>query len=414
MIRSLFSGVSGLKNHQTRMDVIGNNIANVNTVGFKSGRVLFKEGFAQLLSGATRPQNAQGGINPSQIGLGMQVASVDTIFNQGNIETTGVTTDLAIQGDAFFVLARGAERFYSRAGNFELDAVGRLVSGTNGFRVQGRMGSNGVLSPEVGDIRIPIGQQTPASETKLVEAGGNLDSTLPNGSTRENTITIYDVLGAKHELKISYTKTAANEWTVAAEIVGPPTVAVTIGPSDQLTFNNENGLLTGTGELELTTAALPGGVDPMTFTLDLGAGDVNGLTQFAGTTTAALVGQDGFMSGTLNNFTIDRTGTITGSFTNGQTLILGQVALALFNNPGGLTRAGENFYSTSANSGDAQLTFASADSPSSLVSGALEMSNVDLTQEFTNMIIAQRGFQANGRVITSTDEMLQEVVNLKR
>src|SRR5688572_25929572 len=147
------------------MDVIGNNIANVNTVAFKGGRVTFKEGFAQLLQGASRPQDGQGGANPRQVGLGMQVGSIDTVFNQGNLESTGVATDLAIQGDAFFVLARGNERLFTRAGNFQLDAEGRLVSGTTGLAVQGRAASGGVLLETVGDIRLPTGQQTAAVET---------------------------------------------------------------------------------------------------------------------------------------------------------------------------------------------------------------------------------------------------------
>ncbi len=148
MLRSLFAGVSGLRNNQVRMDVIGNNIANVNTVAFKAGRVTFKEGFAQLLQGASRPPGDQGGINPVQIGLGMQIGSIDQIFNQGNLETTGLNTDVAIQGDSFFVVRKGNQSFYTRAGNFQVDANGQMVSPANGFIVQGRMYDNGVLLGE--------------------------------------------------------------------------------------------------------------------------------------------------------------------------------------------------------------------------------------------------------------------------
>ena len=182
MMRSLFSGVSGLKNHQVRMDVIGNNISNVNTMAFKAGRVTFKEGFAQVLQGAARPTADRGGTNPRQVGLGMQVGSIDTVFNQGNLESTGVATDLAIQGDAFFVVARGSERFFTRAGNFQLDAEGRLVSATNGFAVQGRSAVNGTLLDTIGDIRLPTGQQTAAMETTEATIAGNLNAAAVVGS----------------------------------------------------------------------------------------------------------------------------------------------------------------------------------------------------------------------------------------
>ncbi|HMS02721.1 MAG TPA: flagellar hook-basal body complex protein, partial [Gemmatimonadaceae bacterium] len=162
MLRSLFAGVSGLRNHQVRMDVIGNNISNVNTVAFKAGRVTFKEGFAQLLQGASRPPGDQGGINPIQIGLGMQIGSIDQIFNQGNIETTGLVTDLAIQGDSLFVVRKGNQSFYTRSGNFQVDALGQLVSPTNGFVVQGRMYENGILQDGIQDIRLPFGQKVSA------------------------------------------------------------------------------------------------------------------------------------------------------------------------------------------------------------------------------------------------------------
>lgn len=161
MMRSLFSGVSGLRNHQVRLDVIGNNVANVNTVAFKASRVTFKEGFAQLLQGASRPPGDHGGINPIQVGLGMQVGSIDQIFTQGNIETTGQGTDLAIQGDAFFVVAKGQQHFYSRSGNFQLDADGRLVSPTNGFVVQGRTAIKGVLQEGITVSGSPSARRPP-------------------------------------------------------------------------------------------------------------------------------------------------------------------------------------------------------------------------------------------------------------
>jgi len=166
MMRSLFAAVSGLRNHQTRMDVIGNNIANVNTIGFKSNRVTFEESLSQLVQSASRPPGGQagstGGTNPIQIGLGMSISSIDQIFTQGNLEATGVNTDLAVQGDSFFVVSDGGQNLFTRAGNFQIDSDGRLTLATNGFVVQGRSATSGVLGQTIGDIRLPFGQKAPA------------------------------------------------------------------------------------------------------------------------------------------------------------------------------------------------------------------------------------------------------------
>ena len=442
MMRSLFAGVSGLRNHQVRMDVIGNNVSNVNTVAFKASRVTFKEGFAQLLQGASRPPGDHGGINPIQVGLGMQVGSIDQLFTQGNIETTGATTDLAIQGDSFFVVAKGNEHFYTRSGNFQLDADGRLVSPTNGFVVQGKMAVNGVLVDGIRDIKLPFGQKAAAQATANVTLGGNLDAAAAvfdnsdaNGdgmvndvdfqlnkarevnakSYSETSIGVYDSLGTKHEVKIVMWKTAADQWSWK---VDPQSVPGSITPDAALNINTGTFTFDSKGTLNEpspmpTIQFQPDGAEAVSITVNPGSG-ANGLSHFASTSTAVLRDQDGFTMGDLQNFSIDRTGTITGAFTNGTTQTLGQIVLADFNNPTGLLRTGDNMYAVSGNSGGAVLGYALEGSQSFMTSGALEMSNVDLAQEFTSMIVAQRGFQANGRVITSSDEMLQEVVNLKR
>jgi flagellar hook protein FlgE len=436
MMRSLFSGVSGLRNHQVRMDVIGNNISNVNTVAFKSGRVTFKEGFAQLLQGASRPPGSHGGINPIQVGLGMQVGSIDTLFSQGNLETTGLNTDLAIQGDSFFVVAKGNEHYYTRAGNFQLDADGRLVSPTNGFTVQGRMADNGIFQDGIRDIRLPFGQKTAAKPTDSVALAGNLNASAPvfdytqstggvfdadsradpanKDSWAESAITVFDSLGNQHDLKVQFWKTAADTWTWQLDGTNLPAgFTPANGTAQTLQFDTAGVLLAAAPTSPPAISFTPAGADPVNITLDLGSG-INGITSFAGTNTAVLRDQDGYAAGQLQNFSIDRAGVITGAFTNGTNVVLGQIVLADFNNPAGLLRIGDNMYATSGNSGGAVNGFALEGSQSVLTSGALEMSNVDLAQEFTNMIVAQRGFQANSRVITNSDEMLQEVVNLKR
>ncbi len=415
MMRSLFSGVSGLRNHQVRMDVIGNNIANVNTVGFKSSRVTFEEAFAQLVQGASRPpgssSNVSGGVNPVQVGLGMNIGSIDLLFTQGNLESTGVTTDLAIQGDSFFVCSDGVQNYYTRSGNFQLDANGRLVASTNGFIVQGKLARDGALTDEITDIHLPFGQKSAARATENVSLAGNLDAEAAVGATRETTITVFDATGSRYEMTIAFEKMSGTTWDYTVTTTNGTVVS---GDTGTLTFDNEGRL------------AAPIPTDAFVFTPDSGAADVSiaiefgeadtitGLSQFAAPSTAVLKEQDGYTMGDLERFSIDQDGTITGAFTNGVTLTLAQIVLADFNNPAGLIRTGDNMYQVSSNSGSAVLGFAREGSQSTITSGALEMSNVDLAQEFTNMITAQRGFQSNARVITTSDEMLQEVVSLKR
>jgi len=430
MMRSLFSGVSGLRNHQVRMDVIGNNISNVNTVAFKSGRVTFKEGFAQLLQGASRPPGDHGGINPIQVGLGMQIGSIDTIFSQGNLETTGLNTDLAIQGDSFFVVAKGNQHYYTRSGNFQLDADGRLVTPTNGFVAQGRMAENGVFLDGIRDIVLPFGQKTAAKPTDSVALAGNLNAAAPiftgafdaagrldslnKSSWTETSISVYDSLGNQHDLKVQLYKTAADTWTWQLDGTNLPVGFTPPNATAQtLTFDTAGVLLTAAPTDPPLITFTPPGADPVSITLDLGLG-INGITSFAGTSTTVLRDQNGYTAGQLQNFSIDRTGTITGAFTNGTNVVLAQIGLADFNNPSGLLRVGDNMYAVSGNSGGAVNGYALEGSQSTITSGALEMSNVDLAQEFTFMIVTQRGFQANSRVITNSDQMLEEVVNLKR
>ncbi len=415
MMRSLFAGVSGLRNHQIRMDVIGNNIANVNTTGYKASRVTFEEAFAQQLQGASRPPgdsgNVSGGVNPVQVGLGMNIGSIDLLFTQGNLETTGVTTDLAIQGDSFFVASDGSQNFFTRSGNFQLDANGRMVASTNGFIVQGKIAEGGVLTDTIQDIRLPFGQKSAARATETVSFAGNLDAEADIGATRETTITVFDAMGARDEMTISFTKTSGTTWDYSVASGDGTTVS---GDTGTLTFDNQ-GRLTAPVPTDPFVFTPASGAEDVSVDLRFGtAGSIEGLSQFAAPSTAVVRDQDGYTMGDLERISIDQTGTVTGAFTNGVTLTLAQIVLADFNNPAGLIRSGDNMYQVSANSGSPVLGFSGEGSQSSITSGALEMSNVDLAQEFTGMITAQRGFQSNARVITTADEMLQEVVTLKR
>jgi flagellar hook protein FlgE len=416
MMRALFAGVSGLRNHQTRMDVIGNNIANVNTVGFKSSRVTFEEAFVDVLQGASRPTGNLGGVNPIQIGTGMNIGSVDQLFTQGPLENTGQPLDLAIQGDAFFVLGSGTRRSYSRAGNFQLDADGRLVAPSSGYILQGiNADSNGNFSSaaSISDIQIRLGDKAPARATDAIAMTGNLDANATVGATHSMGITVYDSAGTPHDVRLTFTNTGPGAWSWNATCATAPVSPTGDGT---VTFNANGSLASFTypgGGSSLTLTPASGSA----FQVAINAGAINGfdgLVGFSNPSNAVVSSQNGYQAGDLVNISVDTRGVITGFFSNGVTRDLAQVALASFSNPSGLMRSGNNLYEESPNSGTAVVGFAGSSSQSSITPGALEGSNVDLSTEFTNMIITQHGFQANARVITTADQMLNELVNMKR
>lgn len=408
MLRSMFSAISGLRGHQVMMDVIGNNIANVNTVGFKSGRVSFQDILSQTLRGASSPSGNLGSINPAQIGLGMTVAGIDVLHTQGNLQSTGKVTDMAIQGDGFFVLANGAQQYYSRDGAFDIAIDGSLVNPASGLKVQGWVAdASGVIdtTTAVGNINIPIGQRTTALPTSSASFRGNLDAGADVGATASTTMTMFDTLGVAHSIKITYTKTAANDWSWAAS-TDPADSGTSTSSTGTITFNSDGSFDSSTGTLSVTLTN--GATSPSAPAIDMSA-----MTQFAGS-SEPIVLANGFTSGSLVTFAVGNGGEVTGVYSNGQTQPLGQIAMASFLNPAGLIRSGQNTFQISSASGNASIGRPGQGNRGSMMTGALEMSNVDLATQFTGMITAQRGFQANSRVITTSDEMLQELVNLKR
>ena len=693
MMSSLFAGVSGLKNHQTQLDVIGDNIANVNTVGYKASRVTFKESLCQATQLGQRPTSTQGGINPMYIGNGMSVGSIDKVFNQGNLEKTDNDLDLAIDGDAFFVLSNGAQNYFTRAGNFQVDSVGNLVAGNTGLRVQGRMADavgNVISETDIEDIVFPFAQKSPAKATTEVsfsgnldsesdkvsqvlsasiassayvisddwanldaavldadgnlvldatnnslqiildnDAGGNIDKTITlsegtyssfsdlaaeinqaiendrelsseveavvedgqlkintvdsggadtylqlgdsftaiatstgqllstdpqygtrlgdaaaapavdstdlselsflsevisvgdeinisgannDGSTitasfvygptdpadpdfdaansgttveelveflnaqftdatvslensgnlrvtdaisgesntylnitmkdtttstihsfptfsileagkeatiHSTSINVYDSKGKAHTVEIQFTNISSDSdpdlWRWEAGI-DDGEITPTAGSRGYIKFNPDGSLATFEIEDgEPLTFEPEEGAETMRIELDPGTpGYFNGITQFGNPTTTVASNQDGYGMGDLYDFSFDETGTITGHFTNGVSQVIAQVAVANFNNAAGLEQSGQNLYTAGGNSGMAIMGFAGSTIQAEIAPGHLEMSTVDLTTEFTNMIIAQRGYQANSKIITTSDTLLNEIIQLKR
>ena len=416
MIRSMFSAISGLRNHQTMMDVVGNNISNVNTTGFKSSTTVFQDVLSQIVRGGGAAQADLGGTNPAQVGLGSRIAAITTNFGQGALQRTGRATDLAIQGDGFFVVQQAGQQLFTRAGSFSIDALGRLVTQEGGFIMGWGADAAGNVNTNagIGALQIPVGDLTSPNPSGSVSIGGNLPADADDGTVIANSVEIYDEQGNPWTLSVRFEKTGENAWNVEIDYVDPDTGELTgtytsvgnlaFGPDGELTSDFD----------EQVTGGLPG-----TFTGDFflsfgSEGGPNRLTQFGALNTVAILSQDGSAAGSLQSFTVSQEGLIVGSYSNGRTKAIGQIALASFANPEGLEKVGGSNYRATMNSGLAQLGTAGAGGRGLMSTGTLEMSNVDLAQEFTNLIVAQRGFQANSRVISASDEILQDLVNLKR
>lgn len=491
MMRSLFSGVSGLKSHQTRMDVIGNNIANVNTIGFKSSRVTFADTLYQTQTGAAAPTDTVGGTNPKQIGLGVGVASIDLLFNDASTQSTGKNTDLALSGNGLFVVSRdqdGKDKYYTRAGNFSFDANYNYVVPGSGYHV---VGWNADASGSIDTKGTPTGikikdamRSMGAKATTLISYKGNMNSSVPtivsmtdqtgspaaspahvDGTTIKSltlklsdgttqTVTaksnyqyktgnslpittianVYDSLGNLHKVPFLFTKVPSgalplghDKWEVTVspgvdsggslDPVGTCSIkeedgswtTVTMG-AQTLQFDQNGKYVSGSGSPTLTLtngAGSAGGTNTMTATVDLAS-----LTQYSGSDTIK-ADYDGNAAGTLKEINTDQSGILTGTYTNGEKRSLAQIAVAQFDNAPGLTKAGANLYSESNNSGTANIKSVNA-LGLTLTPSALEMSNVDIANEFADMVVTQRGFQSNSKVITVGDEMLETVINMKR
>lgn len=414
MVRAMLAAVASLRAHQARMDVIGNNIANVNTTAFKSSRATFEDMLSQTLNSGSRPTGNVGGTNPMQIGLGVTMAAIDSVQTQGSLQLTGKPTDLAIQGSGFFMVSDGTSLYYTRDGNFDLDSVGYLVSRSSGFRVVGLVADeDGVIDPAQpveasSQIQIPLGTLTRAKATENIILAGNIDAQTATGGTVGTSARIYDSLGTGYLVSTILTKTAnPNEWDWEARVtIGAS--QYTIG-SGTLTFDADGQCQVPSGAIAITAAQFANGADDLSAAIDFST-----ITQLAGDTTLMATDQDGFAIGTLESFGVGTDGLITGVFSNGLTINLGQITLASFANPGGLLRVGGNLHRDSNNSGPAQVGIAGSGPNGVLSPGFIEAANVDLGSEFTNMIVTQRGFQANGKIITVVDEMLQDLIMLKR
>ena len=408
---SLYVPLTGLESSSEALSVTANNLANLSTVGFKTQRALFADLFYQQLG-------TSGDGDPKELGVGTTVQAIDSEFTQGSIQSTGVPTDVAIQGDGFFVVQKGGEQLYSRAGDFSTDSTGNLLT-PDGAQVLGYTAVNGVVNPgaTLGPLVIATGQSNPPKTTSNVSLSLNLNSDTAVGGTFSTSVAVYDSLGSQHVLSYNFTKTAANAWsyniTIPAADVGAAGAPVSVN-NGTLTFNGAGQLtLPAANVAGITIPGLADGASNLKFAWDLyGANGAGEVTQVSGPSATSATTQDGYSSGTLSTYLIDASGEIQGTFSNGQTVTIGQIALASFANDQGLVSNGSNEFMSSVASGQANIGAPGTGGRGTLSGGSLEQSNVDIATQFANLIIQERGYQANAKAVTTFDEVTQAAIAL--
>ncbi len=427
MLQAMFNGVSAIEANQENMDVIGNNIANVSTTAYKAGSVTFADQLSQTMQGASAGNGATiGGTNPIQVGLGVKVAAVDTIMSQGGLQSTSKPTDMAIQGNGYFMVGSGSGVGYTRDGSFALDNGGNLVDASGKYVLGWTANPDGTIPTtqqvtQNSKINVPVGSLQATAKTTSVVYSGNLDANAvsnPPATPYSRTVTVYDSLGNAQPVSLAFSPTtlptsgapagAASAWTWTAS-GAPGVISTPTGATNQGTiyFDSSGKELSSTGAISLTPTDSAASPQPIGL-------DFSSVGQIAGTSSASATSQDGYAPGTLQSFSVDQTGTISGIFTNGQTRTLGQIALTNFANPAGLQRDGSNDFTATVNSGLPQVGAATTGSFGQISTGYLEQSNVDLSNEFTNMIITQNAYSANTKVVSTVNQMLTTLINMKQ
>jgi flagellar hook protein FlgE len=403
--------LSGLTASSTALATIANNLANQNTIGYKENRALFRDLFYQQIG-----QTGSG--DPIQVGAGATIGTIDTNFTDGSVNPTGVDTDVAIMGDGFFVTQRNGIETYTRAGDFKVDPNG-LLSTQDGAVVMGYQAVNGKVSTgsALGSLNLGKGQVSPPAATQSFALTTNLNAAAKVGDVYNTPMKVYDSIGGVHVLTFTFTKTGSNAWSYGVSLpAGEGTVTLPTGPNT-LAFDNDGTLSTPASNITFDITGLSDGAGDMpgvTWKLYDATSGGSTMTQMAAESDTPATTQDGYGSGTLQSFAIGSDGTIQGTFSNGKTSVIGEIAIASFANVQGLLKIGQNSYSGTLASGQAAIGVPGSGGRGTLDGGALELSNVDMATEFSNLIVAERGYQANAKVITTFDEITQDTINLKR
>ncbi len=413
-LTAFYTALTGLNNNSMAINTIGDNLANMNTTAFKSSKAIF----AELLAGVSGTSSTG---NPISYGLGSTLSGISRNCAQGTINYTGSSTDAAINGNGYFVVSTAGGMGFTRSGQFEFDGNGNLIS-SDGFKVMGYMAVNGEIDSTgaVTAIEINKGQLIPASPTTTMSMAANLDAQAANGDSYYSAVQVFDRLGQSHTVSVTFTKTATGIWAWSASIpaedaggaVGDP--AIVVG-SANLEFDN-TGLLASPGANPVMhITGLSNGAEDMDVEFNLrNAAGAPIITSYASGSAVSSTTQDGYEASALKSISIDNRGVIVGLAENGKSIALAQIALADFPNEEGLQKYKGSTFVTFTSTGEPSIGVAGTGGRGSVTGASLEQSNVDMAQEFIDLIVAQRAYQANSRVIMTTDELYQDSLNLKR
>jgi flagellar hook protein FlgE len=406
---SFSTALTGLQADTVSLNTIGNNLANLNTTAYKDQSTTFEDLFYQQIG-------TSGSNNPIQVGVGTKVSGTDTNFLQGSLSTTGNSADMALQGNGFFVVQQGGVQSLTRAGNFQLDAVGNLTT-VDGEQVMGYPATGGVVNANAGlvPLTVPVGVNEAAQATQNFSVTANLDASAATGTAFTTPVTMYDSLGQSHSVTVSYTKTGANTWDYSVALPAADATGTPTNNTGTLTFDTNGNLVSPAANVAgITFPGLTDGASDMSFNWNLYANGSSTIAQSTAASSTTASNQDGYASGTYQSFTVDANGVISASFSNGHTQDIGQLAVASVTNPEGMVLTGNNNYMTTAASGAATVGVAGAGGRGTIEDSALEQSNVDISTEFANLIVAQRAFQANSKTITTFDTLTQDIMGMVR
>lgn len=411
---SIFSTpLSGLNASSSALATISNNLANMNTDGYKSQGTVFSDVFYQNLG-------TSGNNNPIQTGFGVKVEGTSTDLTNGNVSSTGVNSNMALDGSGYFVTSNAdGGLLYTRSGDFTTNTSGQLVT-PNGDLVMGFPAVGGMVNTNASLQAINVGQgASTAGATTSFSMTTNLDASVPVGQTYSPTpLSVYDSLGGSHLLSITYTKTGADSWsyniTVPSSDIQNGTGTATSLGSGTLTFDSSGALSNPTGNLQLNAVGpFTDGAATMSPTWELSTKDSSLITQTASTSASSAQTQNGYAAGTLSGYSVLSDGTVQGTFSNGQTRAIGQVAIANFSNPEGLQLLGNNQYQLTASSGQAVVGVAGTGGRGTIIGSSVEQSNVDVATQLSDLIVAQRSYEANAKAITTLDQIEQDTISMK-
>jgi flagellar hook protein FlgE len=402
--------LTGLQADTVALNTIGNNLANLNTTAFKTQSTSFSDLFYQNIG-------SSGSGDALQVGVGTQVSGTATDYSQGTLATTTRSTDMALSGNGFFLVDNGGTQALTRTGDFQMDSSGKLIT-SSGESVMGYGVANGAVNLNGGlvPLQLPVSEQEPAQATHNVSLTTSLNASSPTGTQFSSPVTLYDSLGTSQAATVTYTKTGAATWGYSVALPAGSATGTPVNNTGTLTFDSSGVLVTPAANVAgVSFPGMADGASNLTFNFNLYSATGGALvSQTSGTSNTTVSSQDGFAAGSYQGFTVGTDGTLSASFSNGQTAAVGQVAVATVVNEAGLARAGANDFVTTDASGAISAGLANVGGRATLEGDSLEQSNVDISAEFSDLIVAQRAFEANSKTVTTFDSVTQDAIGMIR